>query len=121
MFTKTIASIAALLVIALVIAGTARADGALAVAKDRFASGYSYGFSGKADAFNAALSACGNDCTIVADFAKTCAAFAASENLSHAWASAIGGTPAAARQNAIIACAKAGGTACQVRVWACDR
>lgn len=121
MLAKSVAATIALTIAACACAGGARADGALAVAKDRVASGYSYGFAGKAEAFNAAISACGNDCTIVADFARTCAAYAACQQRPHASASATGDTPAAARQNAVIACAKSGGVACQVRVWACDK
>jgi hypothetical protein len=99
----------------------AHAFGALAVDANQ---GNAYGFSFQqpnADAArNAALSKCGANCKAVVYFRNTCAAYAADQSegsAAYGWAYAPNKEKA---QSLALGYCQKHGSACQIRVWACE-
>lgn len=103
-------------------AGSAAADGALAIDTnqgDQY--GFSYDFSSMGAATDRALSECGSGCSVVLRFSSGCAAYAADQSsgsTAYGWATASSGGSAQSR--AVSECQSQGGMSCRVRVWGCN-
>jgi len=99
------------------------AFGALAIDSNHgSAYGFSHDYSTRRDAENEAMSECGSDCTIVVEFQRGCAAYAADQRAGssvYGWVNNVS-SEAVAEHGALAQCARHGGRSCLVRVWACE-
>ncbi|MGO9121500.1 MAG: DUF4189 domain-containing protein [Desulfomonilaceae bacterium] len=89
--------------------------GAIAFSKSTGQSGYSYDYSSRDDAEQAALNNCGeNDCEIQVWFENSCAALAQGDDgaLGYSWAA---NNRSSAESRALSEC----GSNCEVLAWAC--
>ena len=99
------------------------AFGALAIDSNHgSAYGFSHDYSTRRDAEDEAMSECGSDCTIVVEFQRGCAAYAADQRSGssvYGWVNNVS-SEAVARHGALAQCSRHGGRSCLVRVWACE-
>ena len=116
---STLAATSACLLVASI--GAAEAAGAFAVGACG-AFGYGYDYRNPADARAAALRKCtGNDCKIVGEIRRGCAAMAVdAKNPCGSFGWAVNSHLGKAENASMRRCYEFGGRDCVVRAWACD-
>ena len=116
---STLAAMSACLLVASI--GAADAAGAFAVGACG-AFGYGYDYRNAADARAAALRKCtGNDCKIVGEIRRGCAAMAVdAKNPCGSFGWAVNSHLGKAENASLRRCYEFGGHDCVVRAWACD-
>jgi uncharacterized protein DUF4189 len=107
---------------ALVLAGNASANGALAIDSNQGPRyGFSYDYPTMSGAERRALNECGSGCRVVLRFSTGCGAYAADQargSTVYGWGTARTGP--GAQNRAMSECRAHGGSSCVVRAWACN-